>query len=144
LLYKKQNERFLDISSKELVEFFIRMGIKPGNKIVNQSTIPKWIYKRQVYMRACVRGLIDTDGSIARMSNKDYNFLRIHFTNYNRTLLEDARKSFILLKYHPSKIICDTKFYLSQQKEIERYIKEIGFSNKKHLDRLSNFKKSPV
>lgn len=143
ILYKPHNERFLSLSSKKLVEFIMSMGINPGNKIVNQSTVPSWVFNDVKYMRACIRGLIDTDGCIHRMSKKDSHLLRINFKNNDFTLLNDARKIFILLGFNPSKIICGNVFYISRQNEIDKYLKEIGFSNKKHLDRLNNFR-SPV
>ena len=143
ILTEKNNERFLCLSSKELVDFFVDMGINPGNKIINQSTIPKWIYKDKNYLRACLRGLIDTDGCIHRMSKRDSHLLRINFTNHDLKLLEDTRNSFILLGFHPSKIINNQKFFISRQNEIEKYLKEIGFSNKKHRDRYKTFK-SPL
>jgi len=138
----KNNERFLEFTSRKLIELFISIGIKPGNKIKNQSTIPKWIFKNKQYLRTCLRGLIDTDGSIHRMSRRDWKLLRINFTNHNRTLLKDTREAFILCGFNPSKIICNRNFYISRQKEIEKYIKEIGFKNNKHLKRLEEF--SPV
>lgn len=135
----RKNGRFLDAYSKELVEFFIDMGIHPGNKIKNQSTIPNWILNEKSFLRTCLRGLIDTDGSIHRMSNKDPNLLRINFTNYNSTLLNDARNGLIKLGFTPSKIIIGKMFNLSKQKEIKRYVKEIGFKNQKHVRRLIKF-----
>lgn len=137
---EKNNGRSLTFSSRNLVEFFLSMGIKPGDKIRNQSTIPKWVFQDKKFLQACVRGLIDTDGSIARMSQRDYNLLRILFTNHNKTLLGDTRRAFIELGFHPSKLMNNRQFYLSRQVEIERYIKEIGFSNKKHKDRFIRFR----
>ena len=133
----------MDFYSKELVELFFSFGINAGNKIVNQSTIPKWIFKNKMFLRACIRGLIDTDGCIHRMSKRDSQLLRINFKNYNRTLLEDTRRAFLILGFNPSKIINDNVFYLSRQSEIRKYLKEIGFSNKKHLDRLDVFLIAP-
>ncbi|MBU2577051.1 MAG: hypothetical protein KKF50_04985 [Nanoarchaeota archaeon] len=135
-----KNERYLFLSSRKLVEFFMGMGINPGNKIVNQSTIPKWVYENREYMKACLRGLIDTDGSIHRMSKRDFNLLRISFTNHDNKLLQDTRALFVILGYCPSKIINNRNFYISGQGEIEKYLKEIGFSNKKHVDRYKQFK----
>lgn len=137
------NERFLDIYSKKLIEFFVSMGIKPGNKIKNQSTIPVWIWKTNEFIKSCLKGLIDTDGSIFRMSNKNPNLIRINFTNHNSTLLNDTRKLFLVLGFNPSKIINNRQFYISRQEEIKKYLKNIGFSNKKHRNRL-NIIKSPV
>jgi len=142
ILIKKTNERFLDLASKELVELFSKMGILSGNKITNQSTIPKWVYKKNSFIKSCLRGLIDTDGSVFRMSKKDPNLLRISFVNHNKTLLKNTRNAFIKLGFHPSKIIQNKVFYVSRQKEIKKYIKEIGFKNLKHIKRLQNL--SPV
>lgn len=136
ILSKIGNTRFINFSSKKLVEFFIKEGLKSGDKIENQVTIPEWIWGKNAYLKACLRGLIDTDGSIFKMSNKDPKLMRIGFTNHNKTLLEDTRKTFIILGFHPSKIINNRQFYLSRQEEISKYLKEIGFSNKKHQDRL--------
>ncbi|MBS3092670.1 hypothetical protein J4466_04600 [Candidatus Pacearchaeota archaeon] len=136
---QKNNARFLDISSKELVNLFNSMGIKSGNKIKNQSTIPEWVFCNDLYLKACLRGLIDTDGSIFRMSNKDPNLIRINFTSYNITLMDDVRNAFIKLGFHPSKVILNRNIYLSRQEEIRKYLKEIGFSNSRHITRVNKF-----
>ena len=86
---------------------------------------------------------MDTDGSIFRMSNKDQNLIRISFTNHNSKLLEDTRKGLIVLGFYPSKIIMNRQFFISRQEDIKKYLKEVGFSNKKHLKRIKIFN-SPV
>ena len=139
LLAKKNNGRHLVATSRKLVEFLIKDGLKAGNKIKNKTTIPLWIWEKDSYLKACLRGLIDTDGSIFRMSNKDPNLLRISFTNYNLTLINDARKAFTMLGLSPSKIIKNKQFFLSRKADISKYLKEIGFSNKKHTERLEKF-----
>ena len=141
-LEKKSRGRHLIISSKQLVNFFIETGLKNGNKIKNQSTIPPWIWKKKSFIKSCIRGLIDTDGSIFRMSQKDFNLLRINFTNHNFTLLGDTRHAFIKLGFHPSKIINNRQFSISRQGEIKKYLKEIGFSNNKHKERLLSLVKT--
>jgi len=139
-----KNGRYLDMYSKELVIFFNKMGIPSGNKIINQSTIPLWIKENKEYLKSCLRGLIDTDGSIFRMSNRDKNLLRISFTNHNMTLLTDTRNSFIKLGYNPSKIMRKHHFFISRQDEIKKYLKEVGFANKRHITRLKKFRESPL
>lgn len=140
----KNNERFLVLSSKKLVEFLIGEGLKAGDKIKNQVTIPSWIWDDGDCLRACVRGLIDTDGSIFQMSKRDSNLIRISFTNYNKRLLNDARQAFVILGFSPSKIIQNKRFFISRQAEIRKYLKEIGFSNKKHQERSYKLIHSPV
>lgn len=143
IISPRKNERFLVMYSKELVTFFENMGIRPGNKIKNKSTIPRWIYEKKEYLTSCLRGLIDTDGSIFRMSRRNKNLLRISFTNYNLTLLKDARNAFTKLEFNPSKIINNRHFFISRKEDIRKYLKEVGFSNSKHLKRLKSFQ-SPV
>lgn len=135
----KRNERFVCLSSKELVEFLLKIGLRSGDKIKNQITIPEWILENDLFTKACLRGLIDTDGSIFRMSNQDPNLIRISFTNYNEKLLNDTRAAFLKLGYNPSKIINNKQFFISRQSEIKKYIKEIGFSNDKHRSRVIKF-----
>lgn len=142
--YKKENGMFIEAHSVRLVEFLEKKEFKSGNKIKNQVTIPLWISANKQYLKACLRGLIDTDGSIFKMSNKDPKLMRISFTNLNKTLLKDTRNFFIKLRYHPSKIINNKHFFISRKGEIVKYLKEIGFSNQKHTDRLQKFKDSPV
>lgn len=137
LSYK--NERFVVLYSRKLVEYLERIGLKSGDKIKNQIGIPNWIAEDKNLLKACLRGLIDTDGSIFRMSRKDPNLIRISFTNFNLTLLKNARESFIKLGFHPSKITSTNKFYISRKKDIVRYINEIGFSNDKHIKRFREF-----
>jgi len=61
---------------------------------------------------------MDSDGSIHRMSKKDFNLIRINFTNYNRQLLTNTRIGFIELGFSPSKIIRNRVFYISKKLEI--------------------------
>ena len=137
------NERFICLDSKQLVEYLGKIGLKAGNKIKNNISIPRWIFENENFLKSCLRGLIATDGSVYRMSQKDLNLIRIDFTNYNPKLLNDTRFAFIKLGFHPSKIINNRKFFISRQGDIARYIIEIGFSNNKHKQRLKTFN-SPV
>jgi len=139
----EHGERFLFLSSKELVEFLVNLGLKPGNKIENNISVPSWILKDRNLLKYCLRGLIDTDGSVFRMSKKDPCLIRISFCNHNVRLLSDVRNAFVDLGFHPSKII-QNNVYLSRKSDIEKYLREIGFSNWKHVKRLQEFKNSPV
>jgi len=103
---------------------------------LNKDRIPSWIFKKKVYLKSCIRGLIDTDGSIFRMSKRDHRLIRIGFKNTKIKLLSDARKALIMLGFHPSKIICSREIFLSRQSEIIKYAKEIGFNNPKNLKRF--------
>ncbi len=131
---KKGNEMFLAVHGKNVVKFVEEIGLPRGNKIKNRIPIPSWIFENNHYLKACIRGLIDTDGSIYPLKPHYPNLLQICFKNRNQKLLEDARTAFQKLGYHPSKITWN-KIYLTQQAEIDRYVTEIGFSNPHHLRR---------
>ncbi len=133
---KEPSTGYVCLDSKRVVDYLIEKGLKSGNKIVNGVKIPYWIKSNKKFLKCCVRGLIDTDGCVSKISNKDPNLARITFTNHNLELLKDTKKALETLGYHPSKLINNRVIYLSRQKEIKRYVKDIGFSNSKHIRRL--------
>lgn len=138
---KESNSIHLKIYGKKIIEFIERKGIKPGNKKLNNQKIPDWILNNKKYLESCLRGLIDTDGCIYYISRNNRN-LRISFTSYIPKLLNEVRKSFIKLGFHPSKIIREKDITLSRKEDIEKFLKEIGFSNNKHLKRLQDLIKN--
>ena len=115
------------------------LGIKPGNKKKNNQGIPSWIKNNKKYLIKCIKGLIDTDGSIHYISKKNLN-LRISYTSYIPKLLKEVRGGLIKIGFTPSKIISKKQIFLSRQKDIKNYIKEIGFGNQKNLNRLKFLK----
>lgn len=139
-LFKDKKAMHLIFYSKKLVDKLKDLGFPPGNKIKNKLKIPNWIKSKKSYAKAFIRGLIDTDGSIFRMSNQDPKLLRINFTNFIPDLLTEVRNILSELGFHPSKITSNGKIYLSRKSNISLYLKEIGFSNKKHINRLRNLK----
>ncbi len=104
------------------------------NKVKYQVSIPGWIFEKQEYQMACLRGLIDTDGSVYKLR---YG-IQISFTNHSRPLLEGVRRLFIENNFHPSKISSDA-VYLTRRNELERYFQTIGSSNPKHHRRYLKF-----
>ena len=87
-------------------------------------------------MRATLRGLIDTDGSIYQLR---YG-LQIGFCNLSIPLLRSTRELFIRLRFNPSQV-SGSKVYLTNQSEIDDYVKRVGFSNQKHHRRYVQFRK---
>lgn len=143
-IHKGKNGNYININAygKNLVDFLEKKGFKPGDKIRNQSTIPNWIYKDTRLLRACLRGLYDTDGSVYRLTNQ--NSYQISFTNYNETLLNDVRKSLLRVGIACSRISRGRDITITRKSELRSFLKEIGFHNKKHLDKVKRWKLSPV
>jgi intein/homing endonuclease len=66
---KKSNALNLTASGRELINFLESKGFKPGDKIINQLKIPDWIKSNRSYLRACLRGLYDADGTAYQLTN---------------------------------------------------------------------------
>ncbi|MFB6192920.1 MAG: LAGLIDADG family homing endonuclease, partial [Candidatus Nanohaloarchaea archaeon] len=80
------------LHSKDLVTRFVELGLKAGNKKENQVHVPEWIKEEKKFCRACVRGLIDTDGAIYQDQRGDKSYTRVQFKNYSEPLLEDFKQ----------------------------------------------------
>lgn len=135
--FKNRRCVHLKFSSVRLVEFLKNIGLKSGNKIKTQVTIPDWIKNDLNFLSACLRGLIDTDGSIYELLPNWPGLFQINFQNYNQTLLKDVRNSFLNLGYNISKISMGTKIYLTRKDNLNKFYKEVGFSNPKHRNKYS-------
>lgn len=137
---KTTNGIYLTIYGKKMIEFFKRKGLDSGDKKKNNQGIPNWIKKNSNYLKSCIRGLIDTDGSIHRISKQNKN-LRINYVSHITKLLQDVREGLIFLGFKPSKIINDRQIFLSSKEDVLKFLRDIGFKNQKHLNRLELFRK---
>lgn len=131
---KGKNALFLVASGKRLVEFLEKKGFKPGDKIKNQLMIPGWIKQNDKFLKACLRGLMDTDGGIYKLNNQ--RTIQIVFTNYNKTLIEDARAGLISLGISPSKIYDGKRLFITKRSELRKFLKLVGFRNFKNIDKI--------
>lgn len=129
------NTTLIRVFKKEIIEFLIKLGLIPGNKVENQVGIPKWIknllfskklnqynmneIKKNIAIN-CLRGLIDTDGCIylSWYKKKDYLSLGIKFTNASKRLVQDFRDICKILGFNFSKI----SVYIGTTKNGTKYI----------------------
>lgn len=127
-IYQRKNagELYLEISGKNLDK---DLDLKVGNKIMNQATIPQWIYNDIVYTRYCIRGLFDTDGCCYK-TGKKYSI--INFTNHNKKLLNGVYKSLQKLGFHPYLKTSNRDVELGRQLEIRKFFSIIAPRNRKH------------
>jgi len=128
---KRGRAIYVCADSRELADFLLKN--LPGLK--SKFSFPQWIYNDDICLRSFVRGLIDTDGSIYRLSNKNPKTMRIGFKNADSSLSLAYRKALLKLGLHPSKIIY-RNIFLTRKADVKRYLKEIGFHNTKHRERL--------
>lgn len=129
-------------SSKVLCDFFKKIGLTQGNKVLEQLPIPKWVELNTFYAQAFVRGLFDTDGCVYSdthvIREKTYKNIGIAFVNRSLPLLGFFKNTIESLGLHPTQ---KTKYtvFLRRKKDIVRYFEIIGSSNEKHLKRFCEF-----
>jgi hypothetical protein len=128
------NTSLLVISSKRVCSFLRdTLGIEYGDKIRNKTVIPKQIIENKNLTIACLRGLIDTDGSVSRRGINGSQFC-IQFTNHNPFLLEQViaiGKELKIFSFSDK-----TGAGTNNWENIERYFRIVGSSNLKHIIRF--------
>ena len=128
-------------SSRALVEHLQVLGLVQGNKVANQVDVPRWIWTKPSYQQACLRGLMDTDGSVYRYAHRVYGHRYDHvglcFTNHSRPLLLAAERLLKNCGFRPR--AGGYHVYLHRQEEIRRYFRVVGSRNPKHVDRSQDY-----
>src|SRR5262249_20956740 len=127
---------YIVITARNLVEFLGSRGLPPGNKMMRQADLPDWIKARSELARACVRGLIDTDGSIYvhrhQVNGREYRNIGLCFTSYSRPLLRSVYSTLSDIGLAPK---CDERHgrvSLYSADGVARYLEVVGTSNPKH------------
>ncbi|MFA5926315.1 MAG: LAGLIDADG family homing endonuclease [Parcubacteria group bacterium] len=128
------------ISRTELVAFLTqKIGLKIGNKIKQKIDIPRWIRQNKKYEIACLRGLVDTDGSVYKhkyiINNKFYCYHKLSFCSLSPPLLLTV---FGILKNIGLKprIHRNKEIKIENTRNVRKYFEIVGSSNKKHLKKL--------
>ena len=129
----------VQVSSVNVVGFLHEIGLITGNKVEQQVGVPDWVFEGEERMRACVRGLMDTDGSVYlhryKSGGVNYGYIKLCFSNHSRPLLDDMKAMLETLGFSPTSD-GETKVTLNRQEEVLRYYSEIGTHNDYHLNRL--------
>lgn len=137
----------VNVASSRLVAYLSRLGLLCGNKVAQQIRVPAWIFEQDVWRRACVRGLMDTDGGpyphIYRVNGKTYQYVKLNFSNHSLPLLADMKILLEGLGFSPTSDN-KTKVILSRQNDLARYYTEVGTHNPYHLERLRQFSSEPI
>lgn len=139
---KRESVLDLTLSGVNLVEALENLGLKRGNKVLNQVAIPEWILSNNEYSRVCIRGLVDTDGGLYfhHHTTKGIKYFNIGltFTNHSKPLIHGVYKTLIKNGFSPS-LVKNKRIYIYNLEEIKRYFKVIGSNNPKHIKRLNFF-----
>jgi len=141
-IYKRhgQNTIVFVTRSMRIYEFLKLAGMPEGTKNKSEAfVIPAWVSANINFVKACVRGLTDTDGTVFKSHGR---WINIQYKFASKSLVQSLRDELMRMGYHPTKIetlkkfnqengktnIC-WQFYLSRRNEIRNFAREIGFSN---------------
>ena len=141
--YKNKSAIKLVVSRSRLVDFCNKkLGLKIGHKLRQGLDIPNWIKANNSFKKACLRGLMDTDGCIFnechRIKNKKYCYPRWAFTSYSKQLCLSVIKILEELDFTP-KLRIDRNVQLEKKEDVIRYFQLIGTSNPKHKMRFKSY-----
>lgn len=141
-LYKVKNSKALNvcISRIDLVLFLTTLGIKFGNKLKQELSMPEWIRKSKKYTIACIRGMVDTDGCVIHethtIKGKKYRYYRLNFSSASPKLINQTKLALEELGFHPKIRNKGRAVQLENIAEICDYFRRVGTHNPKHKERL--------
>lgn len=136
---QKYNAYNIVISSRAAVQFLTEeVGLVVGNKIKQSIDIPRWIVGKKELSIACLRGLVDTDGSVFfhkyRVGGKLYLYKKLDFTSLSYPLCVSTINLFkavgIKVRFCRNKSV-----RIDDQNEMKKYFSIVGTHNPKHLKR---------
>ena len=126
-------------NSVNLVKILVKNGLKIGNKVKLQVSVPNWITTNKRYSRLCCRGLIDTDGCISihkyNVNGKQYKYKKLIFTNHSAPLADFVFNTLKNIGLNPKIVIRLEKrrIWLYNSNEVIKYLVKIGSGNEKLL-----------
>lgn len=146
---KYGNWFMIRLSSLAIFTFFTEVLGLPCGKKANTIRIPRIVLNASNEIKcSLLRGITDTDGSLTfKKKHKNVHYYPIiKIDSASRQLIEDVKNILILLgfkiytqfdcKEHnikTKKIYIKHSIYLSGRKNLDLWIKKIGFKNPKHI-----------
>ena len=110
--YDNKKLSFIRLNKLAFQKALIDLGFTAGDKIENQIHVPSWIFTDKSFIIRCLRGLIDTDGTIT--INKSCRCFRISFPNGSKPLVESFKKMCNILGIHTGLVshskVFDTRY----------------------------------
>ncbi|TSC59685.1 MAG: Uncharacterized protein LiPW15_705 [Parcubacteria group bacterium LiPW_15] len=139
---EKSSVNDIVVSRVVLVKYLNSLGLPIGNKVKQRFDIPNWIKTNKKFSVACVRGLIDTDGSVFNhrywVRGKRYSYKKLDFASASHPLLHSV---FLIMRdngLNPRITKDGRKIRLERVEDVEKYFKTFKPSNEKHLKRYQN------
>lgn len=131
------------ISSVAFSKLMVHHGMVSGNKIKSDFRIPQWIITSPVFLKAFIRGLFDTDGSVylerKKVKGKTYVYRCLIITSASESLRADIVTAFRSLNFSPTNTTTQQSVFLRKKADVKRYFVDISSHNSKHSVRYAMF-----
>lgn len=130
----KKGTAEIQVSSKDVCDYLRKVGFD-----AKKRNIPRWVRKNRTFVKATIRGLFDTEGSVGmkyfRGKTGSYLYKQLTVTNKNEYILKFLEYGLMTFGYKPTKN-SKKNIYLSNKADIKRYVSDIGTSNPKILRKV--------
>lgn len=140
--HPKDSVNIIVVSRSDLVKYLHELGLPIGNKVKQKFDIPPWIKESREYMIACIRGLVDTDGSVFthryRVNGKMYAYKKICFSSSSPPLITTVHQFLKNEGMHSRISRQGVHVRIESVAGVKRYMDVIGPSNPKHWKRYKS------
>lgn len=137
--FKKAKSVMFYVHDKSIAFTLEYYGLKPGNKKDNNACVPPWIFENESYLKACLRGMFDTDGTVFPKSANP-RIPQLELTSKIEGIQRTFRQGLLQLGFKPSKWSGrdSPKCGLYAKSQVMKFSREIGFHNPKHGRRFKD------
>jgi len=131
------------VSSSQLVRYLAGItGLKPGNKLHGGLDVPEWIWGQRTYKISCLRGLMDTDGSLYlhryQVNGRWYAYPKLCVASASSSLLSSIYRLFSELGFHP-RMTSNKLVFIDRTAESRRFYRVVGSRHKRNCDKIEKF-----
>lgn len=137
-----ENTMRMTVYSKEFYDLLTKRFSLTAGKKAYTVTIPGEILesKDQKIVDYCIRGIFDTDGSIFLDRRKAYNkpYVRIGLEMKSKELIKQVKKLLTERGINARETKNWDRIQINGIKECKKFVDRIGFSNKRHLDKIKS------
>lgn len=138
-IYQDRNGRVIRciVYSKKIIQYLTSIYFPVGVKYSKSPKIPNHIFNNKKSLAACIRGIMDTDGSLSAHPNVK---IMIHLSITIESLRKSVYEGLKTLGINPG--IFNKGIMIYGTDKIERFHDIIGFSNFKNNYKYEQFKKT--
>jgi intein/homing endonuclease len=127
----------LIVYSRELARYLKSLGFPVGVKYGHNPIIPKFIYENKISLAYCIRGLMDTDGSL---SSHPHSKIMVHISITIKSLRESVYEGLNELGIKGG--LFDKGIMLYSSEKVKKFYEIVGFSNFKNQYKYEAFVKT--